>query len=91
MAIDTKFESLLEVVKSGSTFESLRAADQLAKLSRRQQKSTDRSHSRVQPADEVIDAEVEGFNEGFNDEELTVAVRRGIYEQSADIKASTAK
>ena len=41
MADDTEFEALLDQVENGSTFEALRAATQLNRLSRQRRKSTD--------------------------------------------------
>jgi hypothetical protein len=41
MANDTEFEALLDQVENGSTFDALRAATQLNRLSRQRRKSTD--------------------------------------------------
>ena len=41
MGNDTEFEALLDKVENGSTFEALRAATQLNRLSRQRRKSTD--------------------------------------------------
>jgi hypothetical protein len=41
MANDAEFEALLDQVQNGSTFDALRAATQLNRLSRQRRKSTD--------------------------------------------------
>jgi hypothetical protein len=41
MGNDTEFEALLDQVENGSTFDALRAATQLNRLSRQRRKSTD--------------------------------------------------
>ncbi len=76
MAIDTNFDRLLGIVKSGSTFESLRAADELAKMARQQRRAAD-----VQPPDDRTLSEV-------LEEALLV---RPEPAKSAAAKAATAK
>jgi hypothetical protein len=59
MANDTEFEALLDQVENGSTFDALRAATQLNKLSRqRRRKSTD------QLLRDAVEAAVEASRQG---------------------------
>jgi hypothetical protein len=66
MASDTEFETLLNQVENGSTFEALRASTQLKNLSRQRRKSTDELlRDAVETTAEAIrqknDVDVEGI------------------------------
>ena len=55
MASETDVQALLDQVKSGSTFEALRASEQLAAIARSRRKSTD------QLLREAVEAAAEAF------------------------------
>jgi hypothetical protein len=75
MTNDIEFEALLDQVENGSTFEALRAATQLNRLSRQRRKSTDELLREAATA--AVDAARENGSVDFDE------IVRGVKQRAA--------